>query len=347
VPIKIVHRIEAGSLDHLPGEIVVYLSWQSLENLLSHLLKDVKTVAMEYSPRNAIPYVSKVDGGTLELIRSFDVDVVSSADLLQQYSSVWSDEQFQSHLYATEVLEEAVADAWELIAACLKENEEITEYDVQQFILSEFDAKGCITDHAPICAVNGNAANPHYVPTLEASTTIKLGDFVLIDLWCKKNSPKATYGDITRVGVAAAAPTSRQKEIFAIVKEARNSATALVEERFARKEPVMGWEVDATARKVIEDAGYGEYFIHRTGHNIDEIGHGDGANIDNLETQDCRHILKGTCFSIEPGIYLPGEFGVRLEYDVYVHQDGAVQVTGGVQEEIVCITSLIQSSQVL
>lgn len=336
-PVKIVHRIESENLDHLPGEKREYLAWQELESHVEKVLAGAKRIAMEYSPRNAIPYVSKVDAGTMDVVRDCGVKVMSSADILQKYSSVWDEHKLKTHFEATDVLDKAVANAWELIAKTLKAGQSLTEYDVQQFILSEFEKHNCITEGPPICATNEHAADPHYIPVKEGSSLIKEGDFILIDLWCKKNVPNATYGDITRVGVAAKAPTERQNEIFAIVKGARDAGTNLVKERFGRKEPLMGWEIDAACRKVIEDAGYGEYFIHRTGHNIDVNDHGNGAHVDNLETQDRRRILPGTCFSIEPGIYIPGEFGVRLEYDVVVHHDGEVQVTGGIQESITCI----------
>jgi Xaa-Pro dipeptidase len=336
-PIKIVHRIESENLDHLPGDKWRYLAWQELESHVEKVLSGAKRIAMEYSPRNAIPYVSKVDAGTMDMVRDCGVEVVSSADFLQIYTSVWDKHKLKTHLEAADVLDQVVAKSWELIAKKLKGGQELTEYDVQQFILSEFEKHNCITEGPPICATNEHAADPHYIPASNGSSLIKEGDFILIDLWCKKNVPYATYGDITRVGVAAKSPTARQQEIFSIVKDARDFGTQLVKERFERQEPLMGWEIDAACRKVIEDAGYGEYFIHRTGHNIDVNDHGNGAHIDNLETQDKRRILLGTCFSIEPGIYIPGELGVRLEYDVVVHHDGTVQVTGGIQESITCI----------
>ena len=180
-------------------------------------------------------------------------------------------------------------------------------------------------------------ADPHYTPGCDCSSPINSGDFILIDLWCKKKRPEAVYADITRVGVAAPQPTQRQQEIFSIVRQAQEKATNLVRERFADGKSVMGWEVDQVSRDFIQSAGYSKYFIHRTGHNIDTTDHGNGAHIDNYETHDDRYLLPGTCFSIEPGIYLPGEFGVRLEYDVFIHPDGKVQVTGGEQNEIVCL----------
>lgn len=338
-PIKIVHAIEAEALDHLPGESKLYSTWLQLEANLQAILKSAHAVAMEYSPRSAIPNVSKVDGGTIDLVRGFEVEVFSSADLLQEFTSIWDHDKLQTHLQAAEVLDRAVENAWRFIEVSLNARSTITEYDVQQFLMEEFHKHQCVTDCPPICAVNENSANPHYMPTKAKSSTIHSADFILIDLWCKLNQSNAVYADITRVGVAANKPTLEQQKIFEIVCEARDQATEFVRKRFAAAEPLMGWEVDAACRKVIEDAGYGAYFIHRTGHNIDVNDHGDGANIDNYETQDCRRLLPGTCFSIEPGIYLPGKFGIRLEYDIYIDHNQGVNVTGGVQKSIVCLTT--------
>ena len=336
-PVKIVHAIEEESLESLPGKKILYRSWQELESCIEKILKEQQKIAMEYSSRNAIPYVSKVDGGTLELIRDFGVEVVSSADLIQKFTSVWDAEQYQTHLFATDVLCKTIEKVWNWISEQLIHKKSITEYDVQQFIVGEFEKHNCITDHSPICAVNENSVNPHYAPTKDHTKKIKPGDYILIDLWCKQNIPRAVFGDITRVAVAASKPTDRQQEIFDIVKKARNTATNLIKDHFAKNQPVMGFEVDQACRQVIIDAGYGEFFVHKTGHNIGEKVHGSGAHIDNFETQDRRQLIPGTCFSIEPGIYLPREFGVRLEYDVYIHHDGKVEVTGGIQESIECL----------
>lgn len=339
-PIKLLHRIESGSLDHLPGKVLLYSTWLELELHLREMLAGSQKVAMEYSPRNAIPNVSKVDAGTVDLVRSFNLEVISSADLLQVYTSVWNEQQLQSHLAAAHVLEIAVSKAWHLIASSVQQGKQLTEMDVQQFLLEEFKKNECVSDDPPICAVNAHSANPHYFPSRRTDMPIKPGDFVLIDLWCKKNSPKAVYADITRVGVVASHPTTKQQEVFEIVRKARDAAMELLISHFAMGMQVMGWEVDQVCRQKIIDAGYGEYFTHRTGHNIGEKDHGDGANIDNFETKDCRFLLPCSCFSIEPGIYLPGEFGIRLEHDVYVEADGhSIRATGGIQNEIVCLFS--------
>jgi Xaa-Pro dipeptidase len=336
-PIKIVHAIEQKVLAHLPGEERVYQGWRELEASLADVLKGAKRVAMEYSPRNAIPYVSKVDGGTIDLIREFGITVVSSANLLQQYSSVLTPDQVETHLAAARVLDQIVSDGWAWIRDALQQNRGITERSVQEFLLQQIALHRCVTSDPPICAVNAHSADPHYTPTKKEETPIRWGDWILLDLWCKQERPHAVYGDITRVAVAAAAPTQEQQKIFAIVKAARDAGTDLVKERFARGEPVMGCEVDQCCRSIIQEAGYGSYFIHRTGHNIGEQDHGSGAHLDHLETEDSRLLLPGTCFSIEPGIYLPGNFGVRLEYDLYVSPSGHVQVTGGIQDAITCL----------
>jgi Xaa-Pro aminopeptidase len=290
---------------------------------------------MEFSENNHIPYVSKVDGGTIDLVRSHGAKVVSSAEILHRFTSILSLEQLRTHLKAAAILDTAVNEAWRLIANALKRGDEITELDVQRYLLKIFDKEGCIASDPPICAVNANSANPHHQTS---STPIRKGDFILIDLWCKKKEKGSIYADITRVAVASEKPSARQKEVFDVVKRARDQAMELINERLQNSQPLMGCEIDQACREVIVKAGYGQYFTHRTGHNIFENDHGDGANIDNYESRDTRQILPSTCFSIEPGIYLPKEFGVRLEHDVYVNPDGkSVRVTQGLQTEIVTL----------
>lgn len=335
-PIKIVNRIE-DPLAALPGYTERYQTWKELESILGSLFKPSQKVAMEYSPRNSLPVISKVDGGTIELIRSYGVDVVSSCDLIQRAISALSPQQVQSHLFAADVADRTVEKAWEWIAEHLKSGQRITEYDVQQFILGEFEKNGCVASDAPICATNAHSADPHYVIKPETCASINEGDFILIDLWCKQNLPDAIYGDITRVGVAAKKPSKKQQAIFNIVKEARDAATEFVRNAYKIQQPICGYEVDDVCRKVIIDAGYGQYFIHRTGHSIDVNDHGSGANIDNLETHDVRALIQNSCFSIEPGIYLPGEFGVRLEYNIFLDKNREIQVTGGIQNSIRCL----------
>lgn len=332
-PVKIVSSVE-DPLKHLPGISLAYKGWESLDVYLDQILQDAQVIAMEYSPRNAIPYLSKVDAGTLELIKDFGVDVVSSCDLLQQFTSVLTPQQINTHIQAGIILDKIAEDTWLWIASHLSKKQMINEYDVQQYILNEFATYRCVTSDPPICAVNTNSSNPHYNPQSVTAKNIQEGDFVLIDLWCKLDREDAIYADITRVGVASKSVTPRQQEIFRIVRDAQEKATELVKRRIALGQPIQGWEVDQAARTVITEAGYGDYFVHRTGHSIDTSDHGSGANIDNLETQDLRYLLPGTCFSIEPGIYLPNEFGVRLEYDLLIDLDHTVKITGGVQNQI-------------
>ena len=332
--VKIVSAVERHSLDSLPGKNAVYRTWRQMEMILKEFLAEGATIAMEYSPGNRIPSLSKVDAGTMEMIREKGAKVVSSGDLLQLFTSVWDKEEIDSHLYAQKVLIEAVDAAWNIISEMLRQGISITEYEVQQFILEQFDQRGCTTDAPPIVAVNAHSADPHYTPSSESNTLIQKGDFVLIDLWCKKLGTKNCYADICRVAVAREKPTKREQEVFAIVRSAQKKATEYVIQAFSSKKPITGAEVDRVCRGVIEKSGYGEFFIHRTGHNIGQLDHGSGAHIDSFETEDTRRLLLGTCFSIEPGIYLPQEFGIRLEYDLLIHHDGKVQITGGIQESI-------------
>lgn len=336
-PIKILHVIEPHVLSNLPGVILSYLKWQELEAQLGKVLKGSKTVAMEFSPRNAIPYLSKVDAGTVDLVRSFQVEVVSSASFLQYYTCVLDEEQYKMHMEAAILLDRIVGEAWEKISNALSKGIEINEYQVQQFIAEQISMRGFMAKALPIVAVNAHSADPHYEPSKESSSDIKKGDFVLIDLWCKKKHPRGIYGDICRVAVADTQATEKQKEIFSIVRTAQKAATEFVISRYAKGENLKGFEVDQVSRKVIEDKGYGTYFTHRTGHNIYTNDHGPGAHIDSLETQDLRELIPRTCFSIEPGIYLPNDFGIRLEYDVFLGDHGKVYVNGGHQDEILVL----------
>jgi len=336
-PIKIVPLIEPYTLDHLPGHTWFYKGWQELERFLFSIAVEAKKIAMEYSPYNSLPNVSKVDAGTIELIRKTGAEVVSSANILQRYTSVWTPAQLQSHLTAAHVLEEIVDQTWTYIERSLQMKESLDEYKVQQFMLQAMDQKGCYAADWPTCAVNVHSADPHYHPTAGAALPIFIGDFILLDLWCKQKGPHAVYADITRVGVAAPQPTEKQQNVFNIVKGARDLGTAMIKDHYENHRPLQGWQVDQVCRDFIQKAGFGNYFIHRTGHNIGEDVHGPGANLDNLETHDYRELLAGTCFSVEPGIYLPDEFGVRLEYDIYLDPVGQMRITGGIQEQLVCL----------
>lgn len=336
-PVKIVHGIESAVLDHLPGKRIVYRTNQEIEKSLESILKGKKRVAMEYSPRNENPYISKVDGGVIDLVRSFGADVASSGDLVQKMTSVLSIEQIKAQQIAAAAAGDMMRVCWKWLAERIKENLPTTEWTVQKFLLDQIQNHGFVTDAPPLCAVNAHSADPHYVPQQESADVIFLGDFVLIDLGFKLPGDNGVYADITQVAVVAESPSAWQQEVFDCVKSARDAACTLVCERFEQEIPLRGSEVDRAARAVIEEKGYGSYFIHRTGHNIGFHEHGDGAHLDSYETEDNRLILKGSCFSIEPGIYLPGDFGVRLEHDVIVHHDGQVEMTGDPQSQIICL----------
>jgi Xaa-Pro aminopeptidase len=339
-PRKLVHRIEEWNLDTAPGSKTVYLSWPSLADGLKKVLAGAKKVAMEYSPNCAIPYVSNVDGGTLELVRSAGVQVVSSANLVAAFEAVWDDEQMRDNAVTAKHLREIVDKAFGFIRDRITAGKKITEYDVQQFMLGEFKKRGIYSESDPNCSVNGNSANPHYEPTKEVHSPLKKGDFVLLDLWGKKKKARSVYADITWTGFIGETVPDEYEKVFQVVKGGRDAALALVRERFAAKLPMYGYEVDDAARTFIAAQGYGDFFVHRTGHSIGEEIHGNGANMDNLETHDERRILPSTSFSIEPGIYLRDRFGIRSEIDVVISPSGEVIVPGlPMQEHVVAILS--------
>ena len=336
-PRKLVHRIESGALDHLPGEKQLYLKWQEFEAGVASLVAGRTRVAMEYSPRNSNPYISRVDAGTVELVRANGTDVVPSGDLIQMFEAVWDDDQWAMHVEAGVHTDSAYAVAWKHIADQIRSGKEITESTVCEVIMNHFHQHGLTTYHPPIVAVNAHSGDPHYDT---GHQPIREGDFVLIDLWAKLDRPRAVYSDLTRVGYVGTTVPEKYEAIFRIVAAARDAAIDLVIDRFARNEPLQGFEVDDAARQVIAAAGYADYFVHRTGHSIGQETHGNGANIDNLETHETRRILPGCCFSIEPGIYLP-EFGIRSEVDVFVDRNRQIHVTAGErQTSVVPILSL-------
>jgi Xaa-Pro dipeptidase len=336
-PVRIVHQIEPFSLDGWPGEKRIYLSWQSLHEILSNLLKGKKKVAMEYSPMGEIPCVSKVDGGTIDLVRSFGVEVVSSGDFLPLFTAVLNDRQIETHLEAADFLERLVQETWRWIESHLEKRKKITEYMVVEYLLKRIEEGGFTIEGMPICGVNANSADPHYQPILETAREIRPGNWVLIDVWCKKKERGSIYADITKVAFAGKNPSEKQQQIFRIVRNAQKNAIDLIRNRFAAKKIVFGWEADEAARETIRQGGYENHFTHRTGHSIEENLHGSGAHLDNLEMHDKRPLLPGTCFSVEPGIYLPDEFGVRLETDILILKDGNIKITGGEQETITCL----------
>ncbi|MCK4774086.1 MAG: aminopeptidase P family protein, partial [Candidatus Krumholzibacteria bacterium] len=293
----------------------------------------MKRVAMEYSPRNAIPYVSKVDGGTIDLVKGAGVEVASSGDLIQFFEATLSDEQWQSHVDTEKLTTQAFDLCWQTIAEGVGAGTPRTETEVQKVILDHFEKHDLIPDHPPIVAVGPHSGDPHFEPTPDRDVPVAEGELVMIDLWARLNKPKAVFSDITRMGYVGSSVPEKYAKIFDIVAAARDAAIDLIRDRFAAGKELRGWEVDDAAREVIEKAGYGQYFVHRTGHSIGEDLHGNGTHMDNLETHDDRLVLPNTLFSIEPGIYTD-EFGVRLEVNVFVDGSGGVLVTGGVQSEI-------------
>ncbi len=334
-PRKLVHRIEPFALDHLPGSKSVYLRWQELEANVGKLLEGSKRVAMEYVARNANPYVSRVDAGTIDLVKSFGAEVVSSGDLIQQFEATWDDEQWSMHLEAAKHTRSAYDAAFAFIVERIRRNGSVHELDVQARILEHFKTHGLFADHAPIVGVGPHSGDPHYEPRPGPAGTIREGDFVLIDLWAKLDTPRAVYSDLTWTCFVGKDVPEKYTKVFRIVAQGRDAAIDRVKNAFARGEPLQGWQVDMAAREVIDAAVYGDYFCHRTGHSIGQETHGNGANMDGLETKEERRVLPRTCFSIEPGIYLP-EFGVRSETNVFVDAKGGVHVTGGdLQKEIV------------
>ncbi len=340
-PQKLVHRIEPWRCDHLPGEKHIYLPWQEQHRLLRDILKWAKKVAMQYSPMNSIPYVSIVDAGTYQLIKSFGVEIVSSADLVSKFESHLSMEDWQSHVEAGKILQMVKDEAFKEICRRIKSGNNPTEYQIYEFMVNLMRSNGLVFNDGPIVAVNEHAADPHFEPTPENTIQMKEGDLVLIDLWAKLNKPGSIYYDITWMGFIGESVPGNIENIFQIAKNGRDTALNLVRRRFSRGEPLYGWEVDDACRNVIREAGLADYFTHRTGHNIGEEVHGNGVNIDNLETKDERLIIPGTCFSVEPGIYMEHEkIGFRTEIDVFVTDEGNVEVSGAIQEKVIPILTL-------
>ena len=332
LPRKLVHRIESGALDSLDGRKNVYSSWEELHKNLRKLLSGNRTIAMQYSPDNNIPYIGLVDAGTVELVRKFKKKVVTSADLVQKFEASWTPEQLESHLEAGKIVDRITRAAFERAAAFVREGRPLTEFELQQWIVEQFRANGLTTAEPPAAAVQPNNGNPHYEPTAGASRPIRAGDLLLLDIWAKSNRPGSVYYDITWIGYLGKRVPDSYAKIFRIVREARDRAIEFVRESVASGRAIHGWEVDHVARETIRKAGYAKYFVHRTGHSIGQDVHGNGANMDGLETRDDRKIVPRTCFSIEPGIYLP-EFGMRSEVNVYV-SEGEARVTGAIQQEI-------------
>lgn len=337
-PCWLVHAIERDTFGNVPGEVQVYVSWQQWAEGLRALVGNAQRIAMEYSPGAAVPTVSRVDAGTVELVRSLGVEVVSSADLVQIAEAVWSEEQLAAHRRAAAALMAVKDLAFGFVHDRLRARRLPTEVEVQQFILKELETRHLETDHPPIVAVNAHAADPHFIPTPENTWPIQPGSVLLVDLWARERSPHGVYADITWVAYTGSRPPARVQEVFSAVKAARDAALAFLEERVRSGTPVYGYEVDAVARDVLAKAGLAHAFLHRTGHSLGYEVHGHGVNLDSVETQDRRRILPGLGVTVEPGVYLPEEgFGIRLEVDVYVGESGVEITTLPLQDEIVLI----------
>ena len=333
-PRKLVHRIEQGRLDTLPGAKGLYSSWQELAAGLEAMLGGAWRLAMQYSPNNDIMYVSMVDAGTVEFLRGLGKEIVSSADLVSQFEAVLTAEQIASHAVAQKAIDDILAEAWKTIGQRVRDGG-VNEYEMVTWLSEAMRREGLVWDNGPNVSANANSSDSHYEPTAETCAPIRDGDFVLIDIWGRVDQAESIYYDITWTGVVGREPTERERMVFTAVRDARDAAIRTVEQAFAEGRAISGYEADDAARAVIEGAGFGPYFTHRTGHNIAHEIHGPGAHLDNLETHDERRILANTCFSVEPGIYLP-EFGVRSEIDMLT-APGKAWVTGMVQRELVRI----------
>jgi len=337
-PKKLVHAIEPWRCDHLPGEKLIYLEWKLQHKLLKEILADSKNILMQYSPNNAIPYVSIVDGGTIDLIRSFGVNVQSSADLVSIFESHLSMDDLKSHKEAGVVLQMVKDEAFKEISRQIKAGLNPTEFEIYEFMKKIMYDNNMTFPDGPIVAINEHAADPHFEPTAENSYKMKEGDLVLIDLWAKKNVPGSIFYDITWMGYIDSSVPDKFENVFQVIKNARDAAVNTVKDAFANSTVIRGCDVDDACRNVVVEAGYGKYFIHRTGHNIGEEVHGNGVHIDNLETKDERVIIPGTCFSVEPGIYIPEEkMGFRTEVDVFVSDERKVEIFGAVQQNILAL----------
>jgi Xaa-Pro dipeptidase len=335
LPLKLVSAVEAHRLDALAGTTIVYRSAEEMRGGLARILAGAKRVAMAYSPNCAIPYVARVDAGTIELVRALGVEVISAADLIQRFEAALTGEQLKSHHRAAGKLRMVVDETFAEIARRVRAGDDACEHHLQRFVMERFVAKGLTTMTPPIVAANAHSADPHYAPSAQHPTLIKHGDFVLLDLWAKEAGEQSIYADFTWVAFVGETVPDEHAKIFSIVANARDAAVELVHQRVTDKRAVSGRDADRAARGVIEAAGYGEHFLHRTGHSIGREVHGTGANLDSLETDDHRVLLENTCFSVEPGIYLPGRFGVRLELDMTIENGRAKISADAVQRGII------------
>jgi len=329
------HAIEPYNLDHMPGSKTIYAQRETLTSGLQQILGGVSRVAMEYSPNNAIPYISRVDAGTIEAVRQLGVSVSSSGDLIQRFEAIWSADALQTHRDASERLYRIKDRAFELIRGSRRAGRKLTEIDVQRAMVGWFDSEVLITDAPPVVGAQENAGNPHYMPTDARHRAIGDGEVVLLDLWGKLPSPGAVFADITWVGFTAPAVPEKYMNAFNAARDGRDAAVALVQQRVRAGQEIRGFEVDRACRAVLEKAGFGAQFIHRTGHSLGTDVHGNGVHMDDYETHDERRLIPGTGFTIEPGVYTK-EFGVRTEINMYVGEREAT-VTGPLQTEFVLL----------
>ncbi len=335
-PVKVVHAIEPDQIDVLPGKKLIYREWSLLKSQVGAAVGGKgKRIVMQYSPNNDVPYISRVDAGTIEMVRSLGINIETSADLVQQFEAVWTDEQLQMHTEAATKMQKVILEAFAEIKRRINADIPTTENDVQQFMMKRYEEEG-MNPSPMIVAVNANAASPHYFPRAGKGSPIKRGDLVLIDTVTKVKKPKAPAADLTWMGYVGETVPEEYVEVWNIVFDAQQSALKAIREAFKAGKPITGAQADDVSRGVISKAGYADEFLHRTGHSIGEEGHGNGANIDNLETRDSRRLIPRTAFSIEPGIYLAGKFGVRSEIDVYINGTD-VMITHPHQTEIFAI----------
>lgn len=337
-PVKLAHRVEPRMLEALPGRQEHYLAWTELHAKLKSMVAGSKRIAMQYSPENNIPYVGLVDAGTIELIRSFGPEIVTSADLVQQFEATVGEDGYRSHVWAGDRVQKIKDETFEAMSKALTDQASVTEFELKERIVRRFEEEGLTCEgESPIVGFNDHPADPHFEPTAANARVLKYGDTILLDLWARRVEPVGIYYDITWCAFAGKQAPAKYREIFGVVRDARDAAYAFVAKKLSAGTPVHGYEVDDACRKVVVDAGYGENFLHRTGHSIGTHVHGNGANIDNLETKDERLIVPGTCFSVEPGIYLAGSMAVRTEVDVYVTDAGKAEVLGAVQRDLVLL----------
>jgi Xaa-Pro aminopeptidase len=334
-PRGLVHAIERHNLDRLPGPKQIYAGRRQLDDGLTRLLAGIRRVAMEYSPLCAIPYLSRVDAGTAEAIRGRGVEILSSGDLVQQFEASWTQGQLASHRTASASLYRIKDRAFETARAALRDGRALNEYELQQLMARWFDEEGLVSDEPPVVAVGAHAGDPHYMPTAETAIPIVRDEILLLDLWGKTREPGAVFADITWVGVGSSRVPDEAARAFGAIAAARDAAVSLVEDAAARGRELHGWEVDTAARSVLEERGYGDRILHRTGHSLGELVHGNGVHMDDYETHDDRRVLPGTGFTVEPGLYFD-TFGVRTEINVYRGEREAL-VTGPRQAEIVTL----------